>query len=187
MEESQFVSLFREIATEVMGEDAVVEQKANLFYEMYLDRKLDLNVKDTHTPKRGNSAFQTDICIFEKIDGINFPRVVIEFKTKIRTHDVLTYSGKAGKHKKIYPCLRYGLLASDLASIPHRFFIHNENLDFVIAAKSYTSKSEVRPFARKLIQRELEISRKLERIHFGSDTVDYYRTDIIFARFGDCQ
>src|SRR5207245_7440649 len=105
-------------------------------------------VNDTERPARGSSAFQTDICIFEIRDGIKFPRIAIEFKTKITTHDILTYSAKAGKHKKVYPCLRYGLLASESASIPGRFFVHNENLDFFIAAQKYTFCADINECAK---------------------------------------
>ena len=92
------------------------------------------------------------------------------------TSSVLRYRGA---------CLRYGLLASELDSIPNRFFIHNENLDFVIAAKNYKNEGDIRPFAKKLIERELEISRTLEQIHFDNRKFDYYRTDIVFGKFGD--
>jgi hypothetical protein len=185
MRESDFVSIFESVASEVMGSKALIERKANLFYQLTLNRELELDVKDTKSPARGASAFQTDICIFELLDGIKFPRVVIEFKMGISSHDILTYSTKAGKHKKIYPCLRYGLLASELEFIPNRFFIHNENLDFFIAAKNYKSEADIRPFAKKLIEKELEISRTLEQIHFDNRKFDYYRTDIIFGKFGD--
>lgn len=183
MKESEFVSMFKKAADEVIEDNFCVEQGANLFYQLYLGQNLKLVVKDTQSPARGSSAFQTDICIFELRNGIKFPRVAIEFKTKITTHDILTYSAKAGKHKKIYPCLRYGLLASELASIPGRFFIHNENLDFFIAAKQYSGETEIKQFAKKLIGTELEISRTLERIYFESGEVEYYRTDILFGTF----
>lgn len=185
MKESAFVAVFETVAAEVMGKSAVVKRGENLFYQLYLDRSLKLAVSLEKPPSRGASAFQTDICIFEQLDGIEFPRVVIEFKTNITSHDILTYSTKAGKHKKIYPCLRYGLLASELESIPGRFFIHNENLDFFIAAKNYKDETQLRPFARRLIEKELEISRTLEQIHFKGRQFDYYRTDIVFGQFGD--
>jgi len=183
MKESEFVSLFEEVAKEVTRDRAIVKRGANLFYQLHLNQKLDVAVPNTRNPKRGSSAFQTDICIFELVEGVEFPRVAIEFKPRITTHDILTYSAKAGKHKKIYPCLRYGLLASELASIPGKFFIHNESIDFFIAAKKYTGETGVKPFAKKLIEKELEISRVLEKIHFAGSGVDYYRTDIIFGAF----
>lgn len=168
-----------------MGKKAVVKRGANLYYQLFLNRSLKVALDTTKPPARGSSAFQTDICIFELLNGVEFPRVVIEFKPTITSHDILTYSAKAGKHKKIYPCLRYGLPASELESIPGRFFIHNENLDFFIAAKKYKSEAEIRSFAQKLIEKELEISRMLEQIHFDDRQFDYFRTDIIFRNFGD--
>jgi len=187
MKESTFVDVFESIAKEVMGDNAVVRRKANLYYELSLNRNLELATPRTKKPKRGHSAFQTDVCIFELVDDIEFPRVVIEFKKGITTHDILTYSAKAGMHKKIYPCLRYGILVSEEKSIPSRFFVHNENLDFFIAAQAYKNESQIRPFAKDLIKKELQVSRILEQIHFKERKVDYYCRDVIFRNFGKDQ
>jgi len=186
MKESSFVGVFEAVAREILG-DKAVHRKGNLFYELFLDRKLELAVPCTRHPKRGSSAFQTDICIVEMIDGIPFPRVAIEFKKNITTHDILTYSAKAGMHKRIYPCLRYGLLSSEMNSIPSRFFTHNEHLDFFIAAKNYKSQKALRPFAEPLLKKELKISRTLEAIHFGDKKFDCYRRDIIFENLSSAR
>jgi hypothetical protein len=67
-------------------------------------------------------------------DGVYIPLVVIEIKYGgLTTHDVLTYSAKALKHKDIYPYLRYGLVLGGLKSIPNRFFVHNQGFDFALA------------------------------------------------------
>lgn len=182
MDESKFVRKFLDIAKEVLNESFIIKNKANLLYELSLDQNLELAIKDTKNPKRGNSAFQTDICIFEKIRNIEFPRLVIEFKTQITTHDILTYSSKAGKHKSIYPALRYGILASDIDSIPNRFFIHNEHLDFFIAAQKYKNDT-LKSFIKELMENEIKISKILEKIHFENEKYDYYRKDIIFRNF----
>ena len=184
MKESAFVKIFEAIARDQLGENAIVRRGANLYYEMPLNRRLELSNSDTKNPKRGSSAFQTDICVFEEIDGIEFPRIVIEFKERITTHDILTYSTKAGKHKQIYPCLRYGILASEVSFIPKRFFTHNENIDFFIAAKNYRNSASVQDLARNLILEEIETSRILERIHFDSEKVDYYCRSVVFRDFG---
>lgn len=183
MKESAFVKIFEEAAKEALGETAIVKRGESLYYSLSLDRKLCLSTPNTQKPKRGSSAFETDICIFERKEVIDFPRVVIEFKERITTHDILTYSAKAGKHKQIYPCLRYGLLASELDSIPGRFFTHNESLDFFIAAKNYKEPRRVRILALQLIERELKISKTLEEIHFGGKKVDYFCRDILFQKF----
>jgi len=182
MKESNFVIEFLKIAKTVLTDSFIIKNKANLLYELLLDQNLEPNIQDTKSPKRGNSAFQTDICIFEKIRNIEFPRVVIEFKTKITTHVILTYSSKAGKHKSIYPALRYGILASEIDHIPNRFFIHNEHLDFFIAAKKYITEGSF-DFIKELIANEIEISKTLEKIHFEDKEYDYYRNEIIFKNF----
>jgi hypothetical protein len=46
------------------------------------------------------------------------------------THDVLTYSAKARKHKQVYPYLRYGFVVPEVEFVPRRFFIHNDALDY---------------------------------------------------------
>ena len=184
MKESIFVKIFEDTAKQVLP-NLVVEKGANLYYQLRIDNSLNLNVSDLSNPKRGNSAFQTDICIFEESGDIKLPRIVIEFKTDISTHDVLTYSAKAGKHKSVYPFLRYGLISSEKDSIPSRFFIHNEHLDFYIASKNYRSDEGLKKLIMDLIKKELEISKTLERIHFENQKFDFYSTDIKFENFSE--
>lgn len=183
MKESPFVKIFEEAASGIFNGKLVVKKGANLFYELTLNRELKLSVVDTQNPKRGSSAFQTDICVFEKINETEFPRIVIEFKTNITSHDIITYSSKAGKHKKIYPGLRYGLLASEIDIIPDRFFIHNENLDFFIAAGQYKKPELLNKMVKDLIENEVTTARTLEKIYFGETKFNYYRTDIVFDNY----
>jgi hypothetical protein len=179
MEESSFVKIFEDASNEVLENELIVKKGVNLFYELTLNNKLNLSVSDIKNPKRGHSAFQTDICVLEKINDIEYPRIVIEFKTKITTHDIITYSHKAGQHKRIYPGLRYGLLASEIDRIPDRFFIHNENIDFFIAAKNYKEK-KLHKMIKELIEKEVATSRTLEKIYFDKNKYNFYRTEIIF-------
>jgi hypothetical protein len=182
MVESKFLEIFKEAAEQVSEKNLVIKTKANLLYELFLDKELRLSPKEPKNPKRGNSAFQTDLCVFENINEILLPRIVIEFKTKITTHDIITYSGKAGKHKTIYPSLRYGLLASEIDKIPNRFFIHNENIDFFIAAYKY-KEEKLLTMVKELIKEEIAISQKLDKINFETHSFDYYRSDIILENF----
>ncbi|MBK6481567.1 MAG: hypothetical protein IPG01_00195 [Chitinophagaceae bacterium] len=175
MKESTFINVFAKSASIVLKPPFLVKVKPNLLYELYLNKKLEVPIKDVKVPKRGNSAFQVDCCIYEAVQNVEFPRLVLEFKTKITTHDILTYSAKAGKHKLIYPVLRYGLVASELAEIPYRFFTHNEHLDFFIAAKDYkTTKLEA--LCKNLIKSELFISNELEKIYFGNKRFNFYQS-----------
>ncbi len=179
MKESAFVTLFEKSASNALADSLKVERGHNLLYELTLNTSLDVSVSDTKNPKRGISAFQTDICILELSASRFLPRVVIEFKTKLTTHDVITYSAKAGKHKAIYPWLRYGIIASDLECIPNRFFIHNENLDFIVAAARYKRK-QLPSFAKWLIQKEVKDSKKLETVWFREKEYNYFCTNVTF-------
>jgi len=182
MKESTFLNEFYNIAKKVIPKEFIIKTKSNILYELMLNDKLEIQIKEFKNPKRGNSAFQTDICIYELINDIELPRVVIEFKTDITTHDILTYSSKAGKHKNIYPYLRYGLLASEIDNIPGRFFIHNEHIDFFIAIKKYRNE-DISKMIKELIENEIEISRTLEKIHFYDKKFDYYRNEIVFKNY----
>lgn len=180
MKESLFLKKFLEIAEkEFCNKNCIIKEKQNLFYELSVDEKMGLSVKDISIPMRGRSAFQTDICIYEKNkENIETPMIVIEFKTKPTTHDVLIYSSKAEKHKRIYPWLRYGMLAESINIIPNRFFINNEHLDFFVAAKDLINKDNINSFIKKLIENELNTSRILKNIYFEKSTFNYYRTTV---------
>ncbi|HLR05732.1 MAG TPA: hypothetical protein VK117_07960, partial [Pyrinomonadaceae bacterium] len=130
--ESPFVALAHSVAQELLSPPLRVERGASLLYEIRVNNNLEvMDLTKVRKPKRGASAFQTDLCVFEdKSAEVSIPRVVIEFKTHINTHDVLTYSTKASKHKQIYPYLRYGIVASGETIVPGRVFTHNEGLDF---------------------------------------------------------
>ena len=102
----------------------------------------------------------------------------MEFKTRITTHDVLTYSAKARKHKEIYPYLRYGMVATDEARVPGRFVTHNEALDFCIGLKGLSEKSS-NAAPLQLIDDEIGTSHQLEEIVFGKGAGRIFRTAVV--------
>lgn len=168
-EESLFVAIAYEIAKQILTPPFRVARAAPLLYEIQVNNALEvMSTNQVRNPKRGTSAFQTDLCIFEdKTPDIAIPRVVIEFKTGITTHDVLTYSAKAVKHKQIYPYLRYGVVASGEKCVPGRVFRHNEGLDFFVAVAGL-HESEFHSIFQSLLQDEMKASKLLEDIFFGS-------------------
>lgn len=175
--EDQFVSIALAAAEDVLGTPLIIQRGANLLYQITVDNHLKLTV-NPRLPKRGQSAFQTDLCVFEQIDAnVKIPRVVLEFKTSLTTHDVLTYSAKARKHKQVYPYLRYGIVIGNKTIVPGRFFTHNEALDFCVAAASYKANRLHELFA-KLLREEVAASRELEQIVFGSKPVHVFRNEI---------
>jgi hypothetical protein len=176
-EESKFVEEAHAAAEQVLQPPLSIRRGAALLYEVTVDNNLSLTV-DPKRPVRGDSAFQTDLCVFEaKSADIVIPRVVLEFKTRITTHDVITYSAKARKHKQVYPYLRYGLVVSDVADVPRRFFVHNESLDFFAALKN-TKDAELQGFFSRLLTAEVETSRQLENIAFGNLRPRFFRMEV---------
>lgn len=175
-EESKFVDLAHAAAKKVLRPPLYIERGIVLLYQITVDNELETTV-DPKKPKRGDSAFQTDLCVFEeKSNDVKLPRVVLEFKAGISTHDVLTYSAKARKHKQVYPYLRYGVVVSNEAVVPRRFFVHNEALDFFAALKN-TKHVELGDFFSCLIEREVATSKRMESIAFGKQP-QFFRSEI---------
>ena len=102
----------------------------------------------------------------------------MEFKAGVSTHDVITYSTKARKHKQVYPYLRYGLVIANETTVPGRFFTHNEGLDFCVAAAAYKTNRVHEIFA-KLLRDEVAASRRLEQIAFEKTPVYVFRNEVV--------
>ena len=183
MKESEYVSSFERVFSEICiskyNNKYVVKRKANLLYEININPSMKLDIEDIEHPKRGISAFQTDLCIFERTKTLEVPRVVFEFKTRVTTHDIFVYSAKAGKHKTIYPYLRYGLIATSIEKIPGRFFTHNEHLDFAFAAKTICDrKDDLTIKLKAILKNEIAESVKLENMFYSGSEHKYYSKSI---------
>ena len=177
MNEAGFEKRIARIAKRAISQRHVVRLKAPLLYEVTVDHRLQFEV-DPARPSRGQSAFETDLAIFERRgEALEIPRVVLELKTKISTHDVLTYSAKAVRHKRIYPYLRYGLIAARETAVPGCFYLHNEGLDFCVTLGAMKRQEEERVIAR-LLRKELRVSRLLERIALGETKSSVYRSAV---------
>jgi len=191
--EDEFVEIAEAAATSILDKPLRVQRHAVLLYQITLDNELKLvpPEDEIQKPKRGQSAFQTDLCVFEdkktdfrgKETTVSIPRVVMEFKGHITTHDVLTYSAKARKHKQVYPYLRYGIICSEEAFVPGRVFTHNEALDFCAAIADYKG-ARLSEILAKLLKEEVECSRRLEAIAFGKMRTHLFRTEAIVETGG---
>ena len=178
MQEDPFVETAMSAAQEVLAPPLTIQRGAALLYQVTVDNKLHIRV-DPKKPMRGQSAFQTDLCVFETLDGeTKIPRVVLEFKPTLSTHDVLIYSAKARKHKQIYPYLRYGLVIGNEEKVPGKFFTHNEALDFCVASASYKA-NRLHEIIARLLKSEVQASRQLEKVTFGDIPVHVFRSDIV--------
>ena len=166
-------------AAEVLGSPLYIQRGAALLYQVKVNSRLEITV-DPKRPTRGESAFQTDLCVFERVnDETNVPRVVLEFKARLTTHDILIYSTKARKHKQIYPYLRYGLVVGEETKVPGKFFTHNEALDFCVAAASF-KQNRLHEILAKLLKSEVRASRQLEKLTSGQVSAHMYRNDVAF-------
>lgn len=178
MEEDPFVATAMSAAEEVLAPPLSIQRGASLLYQVTVDNHLQIRV-NPKKPMRGQSAFQTDLCVFETLDAeTKIPRVVLEFKPGLSTHDVIIYSAKARKHKQIYPYLRYGLVIGNEAKVPGKFFTHNEALDFCVASASYKS-NRLHEIIARLLKAEVQASRQLEKVAFGSTPVHVYRSEVV--------
>jgi len=176
--ESSFVDVALEAAHSVLQSPLSIHRGVALLYQVTVDNTLSLTV-DIKNPRRGSSAFQTDLCVTEKKSStVTIPRVVLEFKTTISTHDVITYSAKASKHKQVYPYLRYGIVASNHTAVPGRLFTHNESLDFCASVEGL-KRQKLRSFFAFLLNAEVQASRRLEAMAFGSVRTRLFRNEVM--------
>lgn len=113
------------------------------------------------------SLFETDLLIYEVKNGKTIPRVIIESKiNKIGTHDAITYSYKAEKHKNITPYLRYGIMLGNRKHypLPGRLFRHGTNFDFMFKFSGYKPSDEEWAVFTKMILKEVKYSRLIEKM-----------------------
>ena len=133
----------------------VVESGKPLLYKIEIDPGGMVSHKDQEKVRRGQYAFQTDLLISTK----SIPLVAIELKSgSFSSHDVITYSSKASRHKQIYPYLRYGFVVFGVEMLGRRFVTHNEAFDFAIAVPDDRSiETELMP----VVERQIESSERL--------------------------
>jgi len=141
MNEPKFAERLKNKIQERLGSSRYeVKTGKNLIYKIIVNPRGQFEPEEAKAPKRGAFAFQTDLLITMKSQQL--PLVVIETKyNAFSTHDILTYSTKAQKHKEIYPYLRYGLVVGGIDIIQNRFFTHNSGFDFALALKRIDDRS----------------------------------------------
>ena len=76
------------------------------------------------------------------------------------THDIITYSQKAVRHKEIYPYLRYGFVVGGSTSLSKKFLTHNQGIDFAMSVSSLDTKGECAALIQ-LVERQIEDAQRL--------------------------
>jgi hypothetical protein len=144
-----------------------VDHHANLLYRIVVDGhgKSDPSPDQYLKPMRGHNAFQADIVVRSRKNAV--PLVAIELKWKaFSTHDVLTYSSKAIRHKEIYPYLRYGFVVLGGMAITDKFFVHNVGFDFAFGIPdTKLGRAEL----LKCVKRQIKYSERIISISHGDD------------------
>lgn len=123
--------------------------------------------------KPESKGYETDVLVYEGTDQAWTPRIIIEAKIRIHTHDAITYSQKAAEQKSVHPYLRYGMLGGNREHLPGRLLWHGTHFDFMVAWKDYEPSENERKELIDLVREEVEISKKLEEIFFDSLKRDF--------------
>ncbi|MFC1730387.1 hypothetical protein ACFL6I_08635 [candidate division KSB1 bacterium] len=172
MSEKEFAAVLFHELVKVLGEGNV-KCDENLLYKIMVDETGAVKPDNIEKPKRGQLAFTTDLLIMDK----KLPAVVIEVKYNgFSTHDVLTYSTKALKHKEVYPYLRYGMVIGNTHVVTNKFFTHNVGFDFGIALKD-TSEESIKEFI-SLIKSQVKASQALKKVLREKNTTRLFNSKL---------
>jgi hypothetical protein len=167
-EEKCVEDLTEKLKEKLAPKSVTVCKNKDLLYKVIIDPNFNYNPPDPKNPTRGNLAFRVDILILDNSQYPNYPLVGIEVKLgDITTHDIITYSIKALKHKELYPHLRYGLIIcrSDERSpkINPRFFIHNKGFDFAVVLDDISNNDSFEKLVQ-ILEIQLQNSRELLKL-----------------------
>ena len=113
------------------------------------------------------ARFETDMLIYEITDDRIIPRVIIEAKIDhVTTHDSITYSYKAEKHKSIMPFIRYGIMIGDRGDypLPGLLFRHGTNFDFMFSFTGTSPSNKEWKSFKEMLLKEVDYSRLMEEM-----------------------
>lgn len=174
MTEDNFIEiLVRELTKGLKGYS--ISSKEPLIYKIIVNEKGEFKPKNVNLIKGDyDYRFQTDILI--KLGSL--PIVVIETKFGgFSTHDVLTYSTKAMKHKDIYPYLRYGLVVGGEKIISNKFFTHNLGFDFALAIENVEKVESIGEFI-DLIKKQIKSGELLLEVVRNKNKTRFYSSHL---------
>jgi hypothetical protein len=137
--EQEIARQVKDILARWLPPDYVVHTGKSILYKIEVNALGKITPDRLDGPTRGQYAFQTDILVEQLAPAV--PLVVIELKYgSFSTHDVITYSSKAARHKDIYPYLRYGFVVVGPDALGRRFITHNQGFDFAMALPDTASR-----------------------------------------------
>ena len=159
-----------------------VAQKMSLLYDLSFDNtgRVAMGVDpDSGEPIRGRGkGFEQDLLVYDEVNDSHtsvVPRIVVELKFgNVTTHDVIVYSEKADRIRRVYPYVRYGFVLGGLKNIPGRVLRLGQRFDFVASLSAEPNESELERFVL-LMQQEAKASIELCDLLFGKARVSVFR------------
>ena len=161
-----------------------IARKKSLLYDLSFDHRgvVAMGVDpDSGEPIRGGGrGFEQDILVFDEVCDSHtsiVPRIVAELKVgRVTTHDVIVYSEKADRIRRVYPYLRYGLVLGNMLHIPGRVVRLGQRFDFIAVLGSGPGGPDLAKFGQ-LMRDEAAASVTLARLLFekGKPTLIHRR------------
>jgi hypothetical protein len=165
-----------------------IGRKRSLLYDLSFDNKgvVTMGVDpDSGAPIRGRGrGFEQDILVFDEATETHshtsvIPRIVAEVKFgSVTTHDVIVYSEKADRIRRVYPYLRYGFVLGGMKHIPGRVLRLGQRFDFIAALDEHLENVEVTRFAT-LMRDEAAASMTLSEALFGNAKPKLFRKTLV--------
>jgi len=151
-----------------------IGRKRSLLYDLSFDHNgiMAMGVDpDSGEPIRGKGrGFEQDILVYEEAANGHtsvIPRIVAEVKfAAVTTHDVIVYSEKADRIRRVYPYVRYGFVLGGMKRIPGRVLRLGSRFDFIVAIDENLTTKEVETFA-SIMREEADASVALSNVLFG--------------------
>lgn len=151
----------------------------NIFVDVFKKIPYAFEIKsfseDWEVNEPDETFFETDMIVYEKVDGKIIPRVIIESKVEsVTTHDAITYSHKASYHKNVIPFVRYGIMCGnrDTYPLPGRLFRHGTNFDFLFSFVGYEPSDKEKSVFLEMLKKEVQYSKQFEEILSNSRSRD---------------
>lgn len=135
---------------------------------------------EDNSSKPISADYETDLLIYDRLETGNWvPRVVVECKISVHTHDPLIYSTKASTHKHVHPYLRYGFLVGGIHAIPGRLIKHGAYFDFMASWVSLEPTPEELSDFIALLKEEVAASRTIQEILITTRSTSRMRYNIL--------
>lgn len=172
MNENSFGELLIEVLRPTIAPHKV-EGKCSLLYDLSFDHQgvITKGIDPDGKPIKGKGhGFEQDILVFDKVAGADtsiVPRIVAELKFGgVTTHDVIVYSEKADRIRRVYPYIRYGFVLGGLKHIPGRVLRLGQRFDFIATISAEINQSELDSFCNLMCE-EAAASIALTELLFG--------------------